>query len=182
MKKLHLLLGLIAILGLSACSSTVTQGELKKGTQSYSTYQLNDQSQVSTNTNIRNAKKAERFFNRIQDRFSESLTKELNRYGYTEGVNGVEINYNIDEYVHGGRFARWWFGLSNMLLRTYGVGVGKTVVEVNVKDRKTSLGELKTKSEIYAGFFGGSSFNTIDDAAKDIAKKIHEAGILKSSK
>ena len=30
MKKLHLLFGLIAILGLSACSSTVTQGELKK--------------------------------------------------------------------------------------------------------------------------------------------------------
>ena len=45
MKKLHLLFGLIAILGLSACSSTVTQGELKKGTQSYSTYQLNDQYQ-----------------------------------------------------------------------------------------------------------------------------------------
>ena len=182
MKKLHLLFGLIAVLGLSACSSTVTQGELKKGTQTYSTDQLNDQSQVSSNTNIRNAKKAERFFGRLQDRFSTALTKELNRYGYTEGVNGVEINYNIEEYVHGVRFARWWFGLTNMMFRSAGVGVGRTVVEVNVKDKKSLLGELETKSEIYAGFFGGNSFNTIDDAAKDIAKKIHEAGILKSSK
>lgn len=181
MKKLSFLLGFIAIIGLSGCSNTITTGDLKKGSQIYATYQLNDQSQISA-TNVKNPKRAENSFKKIQNHFRLALTEELNRYGYKIGNNGIKINYSIDEYLHGNRFVRWWFGLTNIMFRSYGTGIGRSVITTNIEHRKVSLGELNTSSELYAGIFGGSSFNTLENAAESIAREIHQSGVLKSSK
>ncbi|MDH2997526.1 hypothetical protein A1D22_07300 [Pasteurellaceae bacterium LFhippo2] len=163
MKKLLFLLGLFT---LTACSSTTSQSTLDNKGNSYSTYSL------KSATNIPDG--------HLKNAFENALHKELLRYGYSVGKD-VNLTYNIKKYDEGLRFGRWWWGPLTQVINPE--LAAKSTIEVKVTTVKgKSLGTVNTHSELYAGFFGGDALNSVENAAEDIAKEIHQSGILKSNK
>ncbi|MDO4224064.1 MAG: DUF4410 domain-containing protein [Acinetobacter sp.] len=156
MKSISLALVTSAILALSACTTVNSVSNIPKQVQkSYSAFQLQD---ISTQKSD------------INSQFAKKLNEQLTKYGYKTG-NGLNLSYNIESFDAGNRALRYFVGF----------GAGKATATISVKltdETGQNLGQVSTDTALYIGAFGGDAKGIIDKAAKDIAKKIHETGIL----
>ncbi|EQA00326.1 hypothetical protein Q7469_04940 [Glaesserella parasuis] len=168
MKKQLFILGLFSAFALTACSSTTGESSLKPSDTSYNGYSLKSKTEIA-DTELKAA-------------FENALSSKLASYGYKTG-DELSFVYDIKAFQRGNRFGRWWFGPLNGMNPDpkTNKNLANAEIQVNVMTVKgKSLGSVNANSKLYAGFFGGDALNSIENAAEEIATKIHESGILKA--
>lgn len=102
--------------------------------------------------------------------FEKQLDQELKSLGYRLGKD-IEIQYDIRSFDEGNRALRYLVG--------FGAGAAKSHIETTLVDLQgKALGTVSTEAVLAMGAFGGDGMTPIENAAKDIAQKIAESGIL----
>lgn len=157
MKKYFILFIAILSLFLSACSSQNSQVNLKPFDKRYKNYYLENIS-------------IQKFDDKVIKTFSTELDTALKGYGYETG-DQLGIKYEILTFDKGNRALRYFVGFS----AGKATATIKTILE---NKQKKALGSIITDASLSIGVFGGDDLIPIINAAKDIAKKIHESGIL----
>ena len=99
----------------------------------------------------------------VQNRFVQSLSKELYEKGRFKPGDGLKLVYRFVEFHKGNRAARYLAG-------PFGGGKARFEIEATFYDSKGGeLSKVKSSSQLKIGFFGGSYGQAIDKMAMEIA-------------
>lgn len=157
MKKYFILFIVILSLFLSSCGSQNSQVNLKPFDKPYENYYLENISK-------------QKFDDKVIQTFATELDIALKAYGYKTG-DQLGIKYEILSFDKGNRALRYFVG--------FGAGKATTKIKTTLENKqKKILGSIITDASLSIGVFGGDDLTPIINAAKDVAKKIHESGIL----
>lgn len=161
MRKLFTFILFCFSLTLIGCTNTQSRVSINTTNENYKGYKIQDISRSRINVETR-------------ERFASVLEKKLSGYGYQKG-NELIINYDIQYFEPGNRTLRYFVG--------FGAGKAMAYIKTEFNNQKgKKVGQIDTEADLTIGIFGGDSLIPIENAAEDIAKKIHMFGILTPQK
>lgn len=111
-------------------------------------------------------------YNEYDEYFDKALNKALQQASFKDKgeLSDTIIQYTID-VDEGNRALRYFVG--------FGAGQARAIIAVNIIDRKTKelLANLNSEATLSMGIFGGEAKGILDNAAKDIVRKIEHLNL-----
>lgn len=141
---------LLLISGCSSSSTMVMQPKVMQQNQ-YSSY------------NVEEVVIANNVPSEARQYFKTYLEKTLDEKHQVKG-NDLKIKYSFIEFNEGNQFSRWMLGGIG------GAGKGVLTVKTEFYDKNDAkIGEIQSKGEVGAGFFGGSFNGTLEKVAEEVS-------------
>jgi hypothetical protein len=148
-----IIVGILAISfsGCSSSSTTVLQPNSKLGQIKYANCNIQEVI-IANNVPVE------------QREYFKAKLDQLILKNFPNKGNDLSIKYSFITYNEGSQFTRYMLGGLG------GAGKGELVVKAEFYDlQNQKVGEIQSKGEIGAGFFGGSFKGTLDKVAEEIS-------------